>query len=554
MRDAVLIPLTYALLAFLSAVVFFEVVYDDSYDALSSGMSAGQFSDFPLFDQHYLGLLLTRDVYKMAQAVLPQVNVFASMYILSSVFSLHYTLHTIKKFIGGSTHPVILHMVYALVALLFVENIVSITHTRFATVFAGMALVNMAWGTMNRRCMAIHFALFLFGMLTRPESAIGMLMVVGMAHLIHKWKLLSTLRRFAAPALSIILLVSVFYVHRAHTSRFEIKIEPDTEYALSTGRVVPLSDMNDEADSLRYQMAAYGMFIDTSFVSIDFLRGIQSGFSVPQVGALWKSMMNVIDLHLYYPVYLAALLVLIFLSIGSGRSRTAWKLLALQVSVFLLMVVLDHGVNMADRHFSGMQQVTLVILLLFFFHDRASRPYGKNMWAALSVLLLVGSVGISLANGLGNQRQVADEVRCQETAMEQIDSGFHGRTVIFTLGTFHLADRRYSFLNRNYSNNRYIMYDLSNYSIVPRNLDYLSRLCACDATDPDGFLRWMEQEEVIIISLPERYALMEKYMDMVHGRQVRFRRVLTDEEAVPPCLQGSVHDGYVIATVHSLEP
>ncbi len=138
--------------------------------------------------------------------------------------------------------------------------------------------------------------------------------------------------------------------------------------------------------------------------------------------------------------------------------------------------------------------------------------------------------------------------------MERIDSGFHGRTVIFTLGTFHLADRIYSFLNRNYSNNRYIMYDLSNYSIVPRNLDYLSRLCACDANDPDGFLRWMEQEEVIVISRPERYALMEKYMDMVHGRQVRFRRILSDEEAVPPCLRGSVHDGYVVATVHSLEP
>lgn len=551
MRDAVLIPLTYALLAFLSAVVFFEVVYDDSYDGLISSMSAGQFTGFSLMDQHYLGVLIVRDLYKLVQDAVPSVNVFASFYILSNAFSLLYTLLTLQRTVLNGRPPWVIHAVLLSVSLLFVENIVSITHTRYATVFAGMALLNLGWGNGSRRHFALHFSIFLFGMLIRPESSIGMLMVAGAAHLIDRRDLLLSIRRFLPPALPVIILLCVFYIHRAHTDRFEIKMEPDTEYAFSTGRVVPLSSMTDGPDSLRYEMALAGMLIDTSFVSIDFLRGIQTDASMPKTEDLLFSAGNIISLYLYYPAYGVAFLLMFLLAMAYPHSRpVAYKIALLHAFVFVLMVGLDFGVTLADRHFSGIQQVTLALQLLIFMR---SAPVFSNR-AKPAVLLISGvllavSVSASVYNGLGNQRQVAMEVECQQTAMEKIDRLFTNRTVVITIASFHLMDRRYSFLNENYSNNRYIMYDITNYSIVPRNLKYLSGLCSCNASDPLQFMRWLAVEDALIVSSRERQALVEDYMKLIRDTSIDFLPVLSDDELIPECLQGSVHDGYQVFTV-----
>lgn len=551
MRDRIHVSLTYAFLAFLTAAIFFEIVFDDSYDGLISAMSAGQFTGFSLMDQHYLAVLIVRDFYKFLQDAVPQVNVFASFYVLSSVLSLLYTLFTLQRTVLNGRPQWVIHPVLLSVSLLFVENIVSITHTRYATVFAGMALLNLGWGSGGRRHFALHFGIFLFGMLIRPESAIGMLMVAGVAHLIDKQDLLLSIRRFLPPALPILLLICVFYIHRAHTDRFEIKMEPDTEYAFSTGRVVPLSSMTDGPDSLRYEMATSGMLIDTSFVNIDFLRDIQTGASLPEAENLLISSGNVINLYLYYPAYAVAFLLMFLLALACAESRTvAYKIAVLHAFVFMMMVVLDIGVTLADRHFSGIQQVTLALQLLIFM--RSAPVFSNRVKPALlliSGVLLTVSVSASVYNGLGNQRQVAMEVECQQSAMESIDSAFSGRTVVITIASFHLIDRKYSFFNENYSNNRYIMYDITNYSIVPRNLKYLSGLCSCNASDPDEFMPWLASERAILVSTPVRLGLMSEYMGLVHGSQMRYEPIMSYEESVPPCLRGSVHDGYVVATI-----
>jgi hypothetical protein len=551
MRNAVFIPLTYAFLAFLSAGVFFEIVFDDSYDGLISSMSAGQFTGFSLMDQHYLGVLIVRDFYKLVQDAVPRVNVFASFYILSNAFSLLYTLLTLQRTVLNGRPIWVLHAVLLSVSLLFVENIVSITHTRYATVFAGMALLNLGWGKSSRKHFALHFAMFLFGMLNRPESGIGMLMVTGAAHLIDRRDLLLSIRRFLPPALPILILICVFYIHRAHTDRFEIKMEPDTEYAFSTGRVVPLSSMTDGPDSLRYEMATTGMFIDTSFVSIDFMKGIHADASIPKTEDLLISAGNIISLYLYYPAYGVAFLLMFLLALAYRESRpVAYKIVLLHAFVFVLMVVLDFGVTLADRHFSGIHQVTLAIQLLIFmrtapvFSNRA-----KPAVLLVSGLLLAVSVSASVYNGLGNQRQVAMEVECQQSAMERIDSAFSSRTVVITIASFHLMDRKYSFFNENYSNNRYIMYDITNYSIVPRNLKYLSGLCSCNASDPLQFMRWLAVEEALIVSSRERQTLVKSYMKLIRNTSIDFQPVISDDELIPECLRESVHDGYQVFTV-----
>ena len=91
--------LFYSILTIVIAVTFFDVVFDDSYDSFTSNISAFQFTSFSMFDQHYLGILLIRDVLKFLQGLLPEINIFSSFYILSNIISLVYTLTTLKKVI-----------------------------------------------------------------------------------------------------------------------------------------------------------------------------------------------------------------------------------------------------------------------------------------------------------------------------------------------------------------------------------------------------------------------------------------------------------------------
>jgi len=550
------IPLIYTLLAFLTAVLVFDPVFDDSYDAFASAMSAGQFTDFPLMDQHYLGVLLIRDLYKLIQSILPQVNVFASMYILSSVASLYYVLWTLQRLVSKHVSLGIQHLTYCIFSLIFIENIVSITHTRFATVLAGVALINLTWGHNERRQLFVHYLIFLFGMLTRPESAMGVLMIVGFAYFIFKLDVKMAIRKMIFPSLSLLILITIFYIHRAHTNRFEIKIEPDIEYALSTNRIVPISQMPTKLDSLRYSMATRGMFIDTTFVTVSFLRSIIDNSSSVQIEDIQASVLNVAFFYTYYPIYGVAFAVLTIVCWVEKKWRILIQMGLLHIFVFTTLVILDYHVTIADRHFSGLFQVSTLLFIVLFANSIKTKYALNSLKTMLLGLGLFGGTGVSVAKGLGNQHQVSKEVECQETTMESIDGNFVDRTIIVTHITFHLMDRKYSFLNQNYANNKYMIYDISNYSIVPRNLEYLSRQCACNASVPSEFFAWMEKEKAVLLGASYRLILMQQYMNLVHDQNTNFRSAIPDKDSIEisECLIGTTHDDFVISTVQFNEP
>ena len=120
----------YAFFTSFLSFYLFDGVFDDSYDSFCASMSSFQFTDFSLFDQHYLGILVFRDGLKFIQELFPNINVFSSSYILLNILSLGYTLHTIDSLILKKRSFVTRHFFFLIVSLLFIENILSITHTR----------------------------------------------------------------------------------------------------------------------------------------------------------------------------------------------------------------------------------------------------------------------------------------------------------------------------------------------------------------------------------------------------------------------------------------
>lgn len=535
----------YAFFTSFLSFYLFDGVFDDSYDSFCASMSSFQFTDFSLFDQHYLGILVFRDGLKFIQELFPNINVFSSSYILLNIMSLGYTLHTMDSLILKKRSFVTRHFFFLIVSLLFIENILSITHTRYATVLSGVALINLLYGHGGIKYIGPHFLLFLSGFLMRPESGVGAILIVSVSHFIFRGDFFLLIRRLKLPFLSLLLLVSIFYVHRGLTDRFEILIEPDIEYALSTGRIIALGEMNNNLDSLRYEMASSGMFIDTEFISLKFLKRITSRQFDFNYDQLWSSFSNTLFFYKYYVVFTVFLLLYTILAVFFIRDFSfIYRLLLLAIFQFLLFVYLDYNVRIADRHVIGLN-IIFLLLSTFYLAKQLGPLKIPGYLSKLFLFIICLSLYYTLDNALGNQIQVYDDTACLKMAMNEIEKVQKEGNVIVSQNTIHLFDKNYELFNQNNKANKYLMYDVSNYSIVPRNISYLSEICGCDASKAIFFLKWASNNKAVFLIDDQRAALLQKYLRIVHGRSVEFIPIEKSLELVKPlCLKSSVYQSY----------
>lgn len=518
-----LLPLI--LTIFISFIVFFcfDIVYDDSYDGLVSNITSAQFSDFSLLDWHYLGLIGIKDVIYILQDEFPSINIHATFNLLSNILSLLYTLIAINTLILKKQNSILKTIILLSVSILFIENIVSVQHTRFATIFSGVAMIYLLFGNQNLKLILLHSLIFLFGFLTRSESAIGMFLIVSVGFVLYKFNFNRYIKGAFIPASIILITIIIFSIHKSHTKRFEILIEPDIEYALSTGRVIPLSEMQNEADSLRYKMARWGVFIDTSFVNIEFLESITTNQFKIEINQLIDSIGNVIYFYSYYTVFLFLFFIFSYVIIKHFKNyKTLLQLIIFNFFIFILLVYLDYNVDIADRHFIVMLTIATLVSMIYSFKNRLFIYKMNFTESSMCILLIILSSGNTLYNALGNQVLVAQEVECIQKSMQDIDQTYNKEIIAATLTTYRLLDQKYTFYNKNYANNTYIMYDLSTYSIVPRYTAYLSKLCNCDASDAFSFLKWASRNEVIFIVTEERAKLIKEYLQLRHNTIVKF--------------------------------
>lgn len=544
------IPLVFTLLSSITCFVFFDLVFDDSYDSFNNNLSYMLLSPFSFFDFHYLGYIGLKDIYKFLQDLFPSISVFATCQVFLACLSLYYTLYSVNSYLKDKTSVNIRVLFSLLISICFLENIISISHTRYASIFAGVALINIFWNKTDKKSYLYHFAFYMLGFLTRPESGLGMLFIVGVAYLIYSLNLKSLIKKSILPALAIIIFNTTFYIHHKYTDRFEIKIEPDIEYAFSTNRVIPLGNMENALDSFRYEMAINAMFIDTSFVNVAFLKSLVSNqYEINQIGII-NSISTIIGLHKYYLLFISFISFSLLILCIKKEWKLCLKVLLFQLFLFTLLVYLDYNVRVEERHFYSIQILSLIITSYHVFNTQLIYRKKFLPFYLLFGFALLFSIKHSLKNALGNQIQVAEDVECLESIIENFEGVYQNRTVITSISSFHLFDRKYSFTNDRYTKNRYIMYDLTNHTTIPRYMAYLSEICACDAQKPKEFLKWANMEKAIFISTDKRFELMEKYMDLTQSTEMKFSHTAEKQRLkMPECMQHSVHNNYEIKQI-----
>jgi len=304
---------SWTLLAFIFASINLVFLFDDSYDGLLSNTSIGQFSDFSFFDWHFLGVIWIKVILKYIQNQCFNIDVFYTFYLICVLISSVYLFYTFEK-IASNSNFILKTIIQIAFLILIVDSLIFITHTRFATLFTGLALLNL--GLFHPRIKSktfIHVSFFIFGFLIRPESGVGSIILIIPGLFLYG---ISTKRVFLVsliPLISSAIFFITLNVYKQYTDRLEILIEPDVEYAMSTDKFVAPPKNASEFDSVRYVFARNAFFIDTSFVDDEYLRSIISSRTDFDLSGLQKSVKHISHFYASYSILFFALILILFM-------------------------------------------------------------------------------------------------------------------------------------------------------------------------------------------------------------------------------------------------
>ena len=515
----------------------------DDYAYFMHSMAAGQFSDFGLHDVHYQGYIGYRELYDIFYRVFADINWHYCFHQFLSFFSLYLLLRCLRLVVfRAHGNEVITVLIQLLFAIFFVENIALVSHTRVSMLYCGVGLFHLAFQSrLTLKSIGSYAALFIAGMLLRPESAMGMLLLVGVGALIYHLHLVTLIKRLWIPAALVCIFLVIFAIDVAHTNIYTLQIEPEIEYQMMANRMITLSQMKTTADSAKYEAAKLGMWFDTSVMTPSYLRSLLlSGPDLSAAHAL-EVLAHVAGFYIYYIFIPVAILVLLLVSYFF-KKQWQWsniKILSFAFATFAICYCLDYtGLLICGRHFISIQIISLLILCYYLFEALPLYLLSKQLalcYASLLVLLL--SLVITLSHYAGTHRNIAQQTASMERMMKQLDRQYNHTILASTIDGRFLFDRRFASVNELYHGNTYLMHDWFTFDLSPRYVAYTSRSCHCDGGDPVSVFRWLAAHHAIYIASARRFELTERYMRAVHHLSLHFSEPIEIVGMVSPEMQ-----------------
>ena len=265
------------LLSYIILYCFFNVWYEDfetQYEFAVTGYSRlYYFGDFDfLMNNHLYNIFIS--LYKWNNSISWRAYFFSGITLLCAFLFIRSLL-----LINVKNSRKILMFVITL--LLLSNNLIFLNFTRVAmiTVATGW-LVVLGFFSIQQFFLrhALGIFLIVLGSFIRFESSLLASAIV-FAMVLFKGGsfMLASIRNGILPAIFIVgYFVNITYTIATSNYYYHL-IEPDVEYAINIGeerRVVPLSDMKNKSDSLRYNFAMYWQVDDSLQINPKFLRSI----------------------------------------------------------------------------------------------------------------------------------------------------------------------------------------------------------------------------------------------------------------------------------------
>jgi hypothetical protein len=399
-------------------------------------------------------------------------------------------------------------------------------------------------------------------MLIRPESSIGMLLLVSGGYLLWNFNIHQLITRLWLPAVLTALLFTGFAYDWAHTNVYVRKVEPEIEYKMMARHVVEIGTMKTAEDSVKYLAACQGLWFDYKTLTPEYLRSLQlpaldinpnqatnQKLSRPHS---WHPGINlgiqhIIDvcLHVFtfykdYTFIGVTILALIVLSLfNGGNSKSALQIALFSVYTFGLIYIIDFNAFMiGERHFIGIQIISLLVMLFYFFGQNKLVAYPPNFISAALMFMFIGDC-FTLYHYKQRNNACAKEMNYHMQVMQKLEQAFQNRIVVISNENYFLFDKNFSVFNHQYTKNKYILFDVFTYSLTPNYLNYLNRQCNCDPGNPVDFFQWLSDNRALYISRPERFELTEKYMRLIHHQKLSFKPI---EQSINDKAKGKDYD------------
>ena len=519
------------LVVFTIGLLCFHLVTDD-YAFFMSSLAARQFSDFAYFDVHFQGFIGIREVYKLLYYLLPRINWHFIFMLLYEVLSLYLVLRALRKVILNKVgSQSLIRLIQIIVALFYLENIIFISHTRVSLIFCGIALFNLAFTKfITRREMLLNGVLFIFGMLLRPESSIGMLLIVGSGYLIYTLDPREMIRRIWLPVVATGIFIVIFSVDLAYTNIYVRKVEPEIEYKMMAKRVVDLGQMKTAKDSVKYEAALQGMWFDVNEMTPSFMRSI----ILPGVDMSGQHMKEVfshlLGFYAAYPFIDVAIGIFLLLALSLLPDYRVWviRMITFQICTAGVLLALDYnGFLVSNRHFMSLQFIALFITAFYFFDATVVREgRGAKILTTAGFICIILALMTTLLRYREQSQSVDQEVTDMARTMKKLEQRYTDRIVLITIDSRFLFDQHFALYNEIYEKNKYIMFDWFTFPLTPRYVQYISRQCSCDANDPVALFKWLSDQHALYIASPYRCDLVRRYLKAVHGCNVEFEPIV----------------------------
>jgi hypothetical protein len=520
-------------LFFLATYLCFGCYYVE-YEGLNTGLISGKLTPgLPFKSFFFIGNLGLSYVYSYIYSCSPHIEWLSYFYLIYLFVSNYLGIYLICRLVGKSISPWgLLGLTLGCYVLILMDHNISLIYTRVSYLVCAITLFSLLVlykekGSLSKK-WALYLLLnlfFLIGALTRIEASLAVLALIFCFGFFYYDSILSLAKILLLPAL--ITLSLVFYASESIKSihEFYAQVEPDVEAQyVNRHNIIPLSEMKNKSDSVKYQAARYLMWSDPQIISAEYLRSLIRKDEKPLFldKGQWQRVLSV-DMRILTnnKILTIGCLFLSIMVFAAYRKRNTYRtflLLSWLSSFWILIIIQTYIFKLNDRSYIPLISVFMfghILLLADKFSNRffAVKPYLFGLFAILVMIYFTDIVRKSIA--------LKSQWITNKKNYDLIKTLTKDKILVLNASSFDnifLANRPFREFDLGIAQNIYII-DAYTLPFMPYYRAYLERDFKCSVFDFAAMITHLKttDREVIFLSDSSRVKVMADYLKTIRG-------------------------------------
>lgn len=264
------------------------------------------------------------------------------------------------------------------------------------------------------------------------------------------------------------------------------------------------------------------IFIDKIYKLKKALQAKQSTDLSLAVQQAWQVSKRTILSHWHYLFLLSGLLFSCFYK----EKRYVLSLFFYSACFFAVLFFLAYSLKLEARHYVLLCQVFIVTLIIYLVTYKLKTPTPK--W--LRQLAFWWLIGMCICRFYElNEKRTPTLITLQNISKteQEINVISKDKKLVldsYSIALFHGTPYTVRQINKPKS---IIYYDFGQMVILPQYNRFLDKSCSCNALNPVAFYNWLQSESAntIFVSSASRLQFIEKYMRIVHHKEIKFKKI-----------------------------